>query len=70
VKYVINDTFGDQIVVSPQAPDGPAIPRLLITFIEKADGGDRQVQMLLTDRQWADLRKAGNQAIAESSRIG
>lgn len=65
MKYVINDEMGDQIVVAPSDPVATH-PRIQIRFTE----GDSEATMVLSDRQAGDLKKAINQCLRESERIG
>lgn len=66
MNFELEDLFGDTIRVQPEASEG-VLPKINIMFID--DEGNT-AEMLLSDRQWAALRKAGNQAIKESERMG
>lgn len=67
MKFVIDDLYGDQIQVNPLASGG-IVPKVGISFLDKDSGA--VIVMNLDDRTAADLKKAINQSLKESVRMG
>lgn len=63
--YTILDEHGDNIIVAPIPPEG-IIPRVLMTFVTD----DNETQMVLTDRQVDEVKRALRRSVVESERIG
>lgn len=67
MRFQIDDLYGDAILVQPVAANG-VLPKVHLRFVNAETG--EGMQMLLDDRQWAQLKQAGNQSIKESERMG
>lgn len=61
----MHDQYGDTITVTPLPSDGIEA-KINLRFSDE----EESVEMMLNDRQWTDLKRAGNLALKESERIG